>query len=190
MSAEVRLYSILWQQQLRGFAPFAASTPMVCFSESPPDHLDWLLQRGWQPWGLVFTRQSVYQVDGGPVWYARSQQHEQLSEPHRSWAVRFDANPYSRSDWLHEREWRAPHPLLHLPAGSVYAVITGKPGWQPWGSVQREVLIDPETGMLVDPSHPRAYPQPTMFTELPPLWAGIRTWHWDAATGRIVRPIL
>lgn len=188
MNAETRLHRILWQQQLRGFAPFGGSTPMICFSESPLDHLSWLLQRrGWQPWGLVLTRQSMYNVDGGPVWYARSQQYDLLSEPHRSWAVRFDATPQRRSDWLHEREWRVPHPALALPVGSVVAVIIGLPDWQPWGVVEREVMVDPETGGQVDPSSRRAVPQMMPFMELPPLWGTVQRWYWDATTGQVVQ---
>jgi hypothetical protein len=190
MSPETRLYSILWQQQLRGFAPFGADDPMICFSESPPEHLSWLLRRGWQPWGLVFARQSLYQVGGGPAWYVRSPQYDELSPAHRAWAVRLDANPSRRSDWLHEREWRVPHPWIHLPAGSVVAVITGHPDWQPWGVVQREILIDPTTGGEVDPSFHNAVPQLVASTELPPLWATVQKWHWDIGTGRVMqRPV-
>lgn len=187
MTAEARLHQILWQQQLSGFPPFGAASPMICFSESPPDHLGWLLRRGWQPWGLVFTRQSLYQVGGGPVWYTRSPQYDELSEAHRSWAVRLDANPYRKSDWLHEREWRVPHPGLYLPPGSVVAVITGRPDWQPWGVVNRELMVDPETGGQVDPSYPNAVPQVVPVTELPPLWGTVQKWHWDVATGQVVQ---
>jgi hypothetical protein len=57
-----RLDNILWQQQILGFPPFGPETnpPMVCFSESPLPHLDWLLHALlWPPWGVVpGTRQS------------------------------------------------------------------------------------------------------------------------------------
>lgn len=187
MNAETRLYTILWEQQLRGFAPFGASTPMVCFSESPLNHLSWLLRRGWEPWGVVMTRQSLYDVGGGPVWYARSEQYDALAEPHRSWAVRLDASLQRRSDWLHEREWRAPHPALPLSASNVVAVLVGQPDWQPSGSVLREVMIDPETGGEVDPSFRRAVPQMMPFIELPPLWGTVQKWYWDAAAGQVFR---
>jgi hypothetical protein len=53
--------------------------------------------------------------------------------------------------------------------------------------VHREVLIDPDTGGQVDPSFGRAVPQMMPFTELPPLWATVQKWYWDAAAGTIVQ---
>ena len=93
-----RLDNILWEQQILGFAPFgaAADQPMVCLSESPLDHLQWLLRsRGWPPWGVVLSRQWVFTVGGGPVWYARPGQYETLTRTQWPWAVRLGPPPAS-----------------------------------------------------------------------------------------------
>ncbi len=99
MTPAERLDSILWGETLYGFPPFGADKdqPMVCFSESPLDHLQWLLAtRGWPGWGLFFTRQAVYGLGGGPVWYTRTPQWHGLGRDQRRWAVRFDATPRLR----------------------------------------------------------------------------------------------
>jgi hypothetical protein len=54
----MRLFRILEEGGLRGFAPFGASLPMICLSESTFPHLQWLLtQRGFPRWGLFLRRQ-------------------------------------------------------------------------------------------------------------------------------------
>jgi hypothetical protein len=100
MTVEQRLDSILWEQRLYGFPPFGAyvDQPMICFSESPPDHLRWLIAtRGWPAWGLLFFRQYIYDIGGGPVWHTRATQHAELNREQRRWAVRLDTTPVSRS---------------------------------------------------------------------------------------------
>lgn len=106
MSARDRLTSILWQRTLRTFVTFSGGAPAVCFTEALLPGLQFMIQRrGYQPWGLVFLRQAIYDSGGGPAWHARPQQYEVLKQdPHlRSWAVRLEAGS---SDWLEEREWR------------------------------------------------------------------------------------
>jgi hypothetical protein len=69
MSAPDRLACILWQQQLRAFVTFSLGDPAVCFTEAKDEGLRFLIQRGkYEPWGLLFDRQNVYEVGGGPVW--------------------------------------------------------------------------------------------------------------------------
>jgi hypothetical protein len=104
LSPQQRLANILWTEEPLGSVPFGATNRMVCLSESPPEHLLWLLrERGFPGWGLLFSRQWAYNFAGGPVWYARNDQYHSLPAEHRDWAVRLDADA---SDWLHEREWR------------------------------------------------------------------------------------
>jgi hypothetical protein len=62
-----RLHNVLWEGEIRGFAPFSSASPMVCLSESPLEHLRWLLSnRQWPPWGVLLRRQTVYDLGGGP----------------------------------------------------------------------------------------------------------------------------
>ena len=138
LTPEQRLDNILWEQRIIGFPPFGYGVvqPMVCFSESPLNHLDWLLHsQHWPPWGVILRRQSLYAKGGGPVWYARPEEYSSLTPAQRAWAVRYEATATQRSDWVHEREWRIPvppaDPVLRLARGDVFAVLVGNPTWQP-----------------------------------------------------------
>lgn len=164
MTPGERLYNMLWTKQIRGSAPFGAATPVVCLSECSIEHMKWLIgQRGWQPWGVMFRRQYIYDVGGGPVWYCRTEQYDALSSDLRHWAVRLETEPY-RSDWLHEREWRMAAPQLPIPLertsaeGPDVAVLIGDPSWQPL----------------------------SVSGELPALWHNSYRGYWDAETGQII----
>ncbi|WP_328663302.1 hypothetical protein [Streptomyces sp. NBC_00328] len=70
MAPQGRLNCILTEGKLRGFAPFGAKTPVLCFSESPPDHLAHLIaDKGFAPWGIVTTRSKILARGGGAVAY-------------------------------------------------------------------------------------------------------------------------
>ncbi|KFZ76998.1 hypothetical protein ED92_38470 [Amycolatopsis sp. MJM2582] len=186
MSVPDRLANMLWEERLRGSVPFGASNRMVCFSESPIQHLHWLLtDRGFPPWALLFDRQRLYDVGGGPVWYTREAQHRTLTPEQRDWAVKFDA---FTNDWLHEREWRVPLPpgytALRLSADVIVAVIIGEPNWAPW----RQVL-EP-TGYLIGvggtPGLNGVAPQMAPQWRLPTLWNQIHAFWWDSSNRRFV----
>jgi hypothetical protein len=175
LTAEQRLDSILWEQRIWGFPPFGRDVvqPMVCFSESPPNHLEWLLHgQGWPPWGVILLRQWVYTKGGGPVWYARPDEYNSLTPTQRAWAVRFEATAGQRSDWVQEREWRIPvppaDPALHLARGDVFAVLVGNPMWQPGTS-----YWPPPTGMR---SVPAAHP----------LLGSFQRWFWEPTERRFM----
>lgn len=79
MPAHQRLESILWESQLRGVATYSGGHPAVCLTEATESGLGFLIgRRAYHPWGLVFSRQSVYDVGGGPVWYARLEEYWSL----------------------------------------------------------------------------------------------------------------
>lgn len=184
-----RLDNILWERQIRGFAPFGSDLPMVCLSESPLAHLQWLLSdRKWPPWGLLLWRQTVYNLGGGPVWYARTEQLAALPEELRAWAVRFETGT-SRSDWLHEREWRIPvpktNPVLELPPDGVPVILIGDSNWRPTTRlVRRRVLVD-QFGGPVPPGAP-SYWKDVDVPELPWLWtAALQHWYWDSEKQQI-----
>jgi hypothetical protein len=188
-----RLESILWDQQILGFAPFGRDIvqPMVCFSESPLSHLEWLLHgRGWPPWGIVLSRQLVYTAGGGPVWYARPDQYACLTPAQRSWAVNFntDTTIDSRSDWVHEREWRIPvlpdNPALRLVREAIVAVLVEFRAWQPsprYFPNPTGRLLDRQSGELTYPGNPMAVPEMQQVQALHPLWGSFPRWYWDPA---------
>jgi hypothetical protein len=166
---------------------------MVCLSESPPEHLCWLLKdRHWPPWGLVFRRQHVYDLDGGPVWYARTKQYYTLDQEQRRWAVRLDTNSNSKSDWLQEREWRIPIPpgcqSLNLGVVTVAAILIGTPDWQPslrTVPTNTGYLVDGRTGVLTHSGNPYGQPQVQHFPALPPLWQATPRVYWNSTINRI-----
>ncbi len=184
-----RLDAILWEEHLRGFPPFGADwdQPMICLSESPPAHLSWLVgSRGWPPWGLIFSRQFIYDIGGGPAWHARSSEYETLGRDHRRWAVRLDTTPGRQSDWLFEREWRVPvpsdNPALHVTPHNLTGILIGDPDWQPSRRMMATgMLVDGRNGELAFPGNP--YSVPEMRMGLPTLWetAQVRV-YWDPDT--------
>lgn len=163
-----RLDNILWEQRLNGYPPFGAGSdqPMICLSETPEDHLCWLLRdRRWPTWGLVFRRNDVYGQGGAPVWYARQKQYEPLNQDQYRWAVRFETD--RKSDWLHEREWRIPVPpgdeSIDLGDFHVEAILIADPDWQPsLRPVQMNV------------------------SALPRLWQSTPRFYWDSTTNELI----
>lgn len=194
LSSSAKLDRILWDQRLLGFPPFGAQRdqPMLSLSECPPDHLRWLLSsRGWQPWGLMFRRQVIYDLGGGPAWSVRSPQFNALAPEQRPWAVRLDTDPQRRSDWLFEREWRLPlaatDPALRLSTAHLSAILIGAESWTP--SIREEatgLFRSDATGELVDPGDPHA--RPVMRTVWPALWMeGVLRIAWNPTSSTFSR---
>jgi hypothetical protein len=177
MSAPDRLTSILHSQQLLGFTTFSEGDPAVCFTESTLAGIEFMLaRRGYQPWALVFDRQSVYDAGGGPVWYARPAQYTALGRIDpvlRSWAVRLDPG----SDWLEEQEWRIVLPgrtdglipFVPLTTLRFAAIIVGDSTWN--GVRERE---------YPDEAGHRAR---ALFS--PPLPRGLPRWSWNPGVGKL-----
>jgi hypothetical protein len=169
-----RLWTILQEQQLRGFPPFGSSEPMICLSESPLFHLQWLMvYRGFPRWGLFLRRQWVYDVGGGPTWYVRSEQYEELTAEQRRWATRLDTTASTRSDWLHEREWRIPvsrenGSALLLPRMEVVAVLVQMPFLQ-------NILLPGPTGLPVLQQVAARWPD---LSDIPHWWWNDATQSW------------
>lgn len=177
MAASQRLASILWESRLRAFVTYSGGDPAVCLTEATVYGLNFLIgRRYYQPWGLVFDRQSVYDAGGGPVWYARPDEYysvRQISSRVQSWLVRLEPG----SDWLEEQEWRipvsaaaAPEPALQLQALRLVALVVGD---QTWAPTRDDWSLSPMTGGSVF--------GPTV----PGLLAGIPRWWWDASAGQL-----
>lgn len=110
------------------FPPWGTSQPCICFSESPPKHLAYLINgRGFAPWGLVFRREAVLEAGGGAVAYVPKAVHSRLKQAGlEHWAVHTGTG----SEWTHEREWRLPFQQgMYLP--EVKAILIGDPAWRP-----------------------------------------------------------
>ncbi|WP_157225123.1 hypothetical protein [Nocardia thailandica] len=81
----------------------------------------------------MFDPQAVFAAGGGPVWYVRDEDMDELATSRlRRWAVRLGEN----SDWLEEREWRVPRDLVNASAPSIpladlglFGVIVGERNW-------------------------------------------------------------
>ena len=180
-----RLDKILAANRLRGFPPFGAEDdqPVVCFSESPPEHLEHLLRdRGWQPWGVVVTRRWVYQQGGGPVWYARTELYDARTREQKPWLVRFDASPDRWTDWTHEREWRIPVGQLDLEPGAVVAILIGDECWTPSDVARRVPNGQYRNGCTDEPSDswdPYATEDYDTLTGPPAVWETAERWYWD-----------
>lgn len=131
---EQRLESILRSGCIEGFPPYGAPKPMVSFTETTPEGLSYLFaSAGYAPWGVVFSKQVVYDAGGAPAMHVRGDEWDHiigLDPKLRSRCVRFEAG---KSEWTHEREWRVP--ATGSPAGfrftraQVYALIVGNLEW-------------------------------------------------------------
>lgn len=178
MSAPQRLESILWESRLRAFVTYSGGDPAVCLTEATPNGLGFLIgRRHYQPWGLVFTRQSVYDAGGGPVWYARPDEYHlvrSVSTRVKSWLVRLEPGS---SDWLEEREWRIPlsgddaaEPALPLRALHLAAVLVGDQNWSP---ARTGWATSPATGGQVQG------------LVVPGILIGVPRWWWDPYAGQL-----
>jgi hypothetical protein len=143
-----RLESILRETTVRCFTTFFAVTPVVCFTESTVAGLEYLIaDAGFQPWGIVFHRQLVFDHGGGPVFHVRGDDwpavQAALSPTLRSRTIRFQPGD---SEWVEEREWRivydeGAHGFEFDPA-TVAALIVGENNWPPWEQSPHAVLFD------------------------------------------------
>jgi len=189
-----RLDNILWEQRLCGSVVFGATQPTICLSESPLDHFRWLLAaRQFHRGGLLLSRQWVYDVGGGPVWYTRGDQYAALAYHQRSWAVRLDTTSAAKSDWLHEREWRIPvpqsNPALVLGAGAVSAILIGDLTWQPtarFWKVPTGRFFNSQTGVETSSDDPDGVPEIQQVPAQHPFWYSVPRLCWILATQSLV----
>ena len=68
LSADRRLSKILAQRTIRAFPMFGIPQRAVCFTENSPAALEWLIaENRYEPFGLGFTKDTVFAHRGGPV---------------------------------------------------------------------------------------------------------------------------
>ena len=128
MSPSDRLRRILDEGRIRAFSTYSSGGPFVAFTESTPAAVHRLIGKRYRPWGIGFTKQFVFDQGGAPVLYVRgdewAEMTSQLPDHLRTRLVRFwpgaATDPgeglgtplRSRSEWLHEREWRVRHDVV------------------------------------------------------------------------------
>ncbi|MFF5924209.1 hypothetical protein ACFY8C_38675 [Streptomyces flavochromogenes] len=144
---EQRLVSILHRGTLRGRDTFGTDAPVLCFSEVTEEARRAMLRDGvgrgrYEPWGLVLHRQQLIAAGARPVLYVSREERDQMKAalPRQTYnrCVAYEPAPAqgTRSDWLHEREWRicfeeGDPPVLPITPQLVAGVIVRTPGWTP-----------------------------------------------------------
>ncbi|MET8605750.1 hypothetical protein ABZV92_19625 [Streptomyces rubiginosohelvolus] len=168
MTPEQRLDAIIGERVLRAFPPFGPTTRCVCFSESPPDHLAFLVAAGRvEPWGIVVSRDQMVRTGGGSVAYVPDKVYEYFKNTGMAhWAVRVGTG----SSWMHEREWRVPcFKGDGFRLTTLQAILIGDKTWRP---------------SLVERSAPRS--PGARVKDFPPLWRESPIWVWDSSSASIV----
>jgi hypothetical protein len=136
LSAQERLERILKNQTVLAMETFYAPVPVVCFTESTPSGIEYMIgDAGFEPWGIVFHREHVFEEGGGPVFHLRGDEwdHRQaLPLRVQSRVVKFAPG---EAEWVEEREWRIPYddgsPGFEFNLGDVEALIVGDLNWPP-----------------------------------------------------------
>lgn len=127
-----RLSSILESRRIVGSRPYGSPSPVVCFTESTPQGLEFLVRElRYEPWGIMFKKDFAWAHGAAPALYVRSDEYECLSATptsFRSRAVRLEPG---QSEWLHEREWRSPCQHFEFEPGDVVALLVGNHWWAP-----------------------------------------------------------
>lgn len=186
-----RLHNILREGQIRGFAPFGSESPMVCLSESPLEHLSWLLShRQWPPWGLLLRRQTVCTTSaGGPSGTPAPSNWRRCRRSCAAGPYGSRPGPTDRTGCTSASGVSRCHPTT--PCCSCRptpfpVILVGDPRWQPTALIQRTVFVD-HYGMpaaLGQPDHPQNVDVP----ELPHLWTtAVERWYRDPAGRRAPR---
>ena len=146
LPGQERLLRILVDGVVRGFQTFGAGAPVVCLTESVKASVMRLIHdRRYEPCGIGFSKQHVFDRNGGPALYVRGDEWSTatatLPQPLRCRLVRFwpGAEPdpgeglpdhlLTKSEWLHEREWRVPTEL-RFDWQDVKFLIVPDPHWQ------------------------------------------------------------
>ncbi|MEU4095267.1 hypothetical protein [Streptomyces sp. NPDC026673] len=184
LQPQERLDAILASAVLKGFPPFGATRACVCFSESPPEHLAYLITVcGFAPWGVVITRGQMLGAGGGAVAYVPTQVRQDFAQAGLGhWAVRTDTD----SMWMHEREWRLPLRPGGEGAklGGLAAILIGDAAWRP-SLVGTGNWVNRSTGERC--FGPDADPYCEEVEDLPELWQRSEIWVWDKASQTVVR---
>lgn len=174
MGARQRLESILRERLIRANDTFYShGAPVVCFTEATHQNITWAVEsRGYEPWGLIFSKGSIWANGGAPVLYVREDEQSLINEMPaalRSRTVKID--PLAGRSWMHEREWRItydePGDGFRFNTDDIAAVIVGDSNWSP---SEMDLEFDPITADW----EPVATPSPWSLGFPHVWWAGDR----------------
>ena len=171
MSAEDRLKSILQDRTVWAMKTFYAILPVVCFTESTKSGLEYMIAgAGFEPWGIVFHRETVFEQGGGPVFHLRGDEwHHREDMPARLQSRIIKFAPDEHVEWVEEREWRIPYDEgetgFTFDPEQVEAVIVGERGWPPSVPTMEMVWNGHDWG-------------PDVVSAEPEWFAGYTRWWW------------
>lgn len=171
MSPRDRLFDgILASQEIRAYRVFFGWDEVVCFTECTPAGVTAMIRDRYRPWGVAFTKDFVFERGGGPAFYVRGDEWDEvyhLPPRLRSRCTKFWPgaipdpdelmNPAltTESQWLPEREWRTlgegDPPSFQFDPDDVAFVVVGD--WRFASDKYATVVIDGRTGRIDDPNH-------------------------------------
>jgi hypothetical protein len=143
---------------------------VVCFTECTPAGVSAMVRDRYSPWGVAFSKDFVFRRGGGPAFYVRGDEWDdvyQLPPRLRSRCTKFWPGAVAdggelmnpalsvESQWLPEREWRVPGTgepasLQFDPDDVAFIVV---PDWESASDKYASVVINSVTGEIEDPSH-------------------------------------
>ncbi len=171
MSARDRLFDgVLASNEIRAYRVFFGWDAVVCFTECTPAGVTAMIRDRYKPWGVAFTKDFVFRRGGGPAFYVRGDEWDdvyQLPLRLRSRCTKFwpgalpdegelmDPALGTECQWLPEREWRllgiSDPPSLQFDPDDVAFIVVG--GWDAASDKYPTVVIDQGTGRIDDPDH-------------------------------------
>lgn len=152
MQPEQRLAMILVSGVIHAFTPYGGSEPVVCLTESTSGGVSTVVaDRDYMSCGIAFTKDRLFAAGGGPALYVRGDEWDEVNQmgrrtrarATRMWpgAVLEEKDPIayevtSRSEWLHEREWRVlgtGDPVgFHFTLADVAFIVVPEERFRPW----------------------------------------------------------
>lgn len=169
MSPKERLFDgVLASAELRAYRVFFGFDKVVCFTECTPAGVGAMVRQTYDPWGVAFTKDFVFQRGGGPAFYVRGDEWDDvfsLPPRLRSRCTKFwpgaTADPQEMLDpalqraceYLPEREWRVlgtddPSTFSFDPADVAFIVVGD---WESASNDYPTVRINRTNGKIEDP---------------------------------------
>jgi hypothetical protein len=154
--------------EIRAFRVFFGYDDVVCFTECTPAGVTAMVQERYEPWGVAFSKDLVFKRGGGPAFYVRGDEWDDvyhLPTRLRSRCTKFwpgasaedgellDPALTQDSQWLPEREWRVPGigepPSFQFDPDDVAFIVVAD--WRYASDKYPSVVIDRRTGAIDDP---------------------------------------
>jgi hypothetical protein len=172
MSPKERLFEgVLTSGEIRAFRVFygIGADEVVCFTECTPEGVKAMIRQSYDPWGVAFTKDFVFGRGGGPAFYVRGDEWDDvwnLPPRLRSRCTKFwpgaapgpgeviDPALTKVCEFLPEREWRVlgtgDPASFRFESADVAFVVVGD--WESAPSDYPAVRINPFTGDIDDPA--------------------------------------